>query len=49
MNDITGKVIYSKKSNQRDIEIDVENNNSGIYFVKVVSEINRSIFKIVKE
>jgi hypothetical protein len=49
MNDITGKVIYSEKSNQRDIEIDVENNNSGIYFVKVVSEINRSIFKIVKE
>lgn len=49
INDITGKVIHSEKSNQHDIEIDVENKSSGIYFVKVASKVKASIFKIVKE
>ncbi len=49
INDITGNVIHSEKSNQRDIEINIENNNTGIYFVNIASELKSSIFKIVKE
>jgi hypothetical protein len=49
INDITGKVIHSEKSNEHGIEIDVENNSPGIYFVEVASKTKSSVFKIVKE
>jgi len=48
INDINGKLVTSKASNQRLIEINVENHNTGIYFVNVISETKSSTFKIVK-
>jgi len=49
INDITGKVIQSLKSSQKDIKIDVSNDDVGIYFVNVASKTKSSTFKIAKE
>ncbi|WP_231850286.1 T9SS type A sorting domain-containing protein [Winogradskyella sp. PG-2] len=47
--DITGKLIKSKESNSQNIELDVRQNRTGVYFVNVASETKSSTYKIVKE
>lgn len=35
--DVNGKIVYSKKSNQNKMSIDLENKTQGIYFLRVIS------------
>ena len=49
INDITGKGIQFLKSSQKDIKIDVSNDDTGVYFVNVASKTKSSTFKIAKE
>ena len=47
--DINGKTIFKSHSGNSTIQIDIKNNASGIYFLKLTSEAKSSIYKFVKE
>ena len=47
--DINGKKIFKSHSGNSTIQIDIKNNASGIYFLKLKSEAKSSIYKFVKE
>ncbi len=49
INDISGKIINTVKSQKRLTEINLENESSGIYFVNIISKTKSSTFKIIKE
>jgi hypothetical protein len=49
INDISGKIINTVKSQKRRTEINLENESSGIYFVNIISKTKSSTLKIIKE
>ena len=49
INGISGKQISTTTSEKANIEIDVENESAGIYFVTISSAFKTSTFKVVKE
>ncbi|WP_425077144.1 CARDB domain-containing protein [Psychroserpens sp. S379A] len=46
---VSGQLLLSTKPNTKEYEISFENHASGIYFVKVTSNENSKVFKILKE
>ena len=49
INDISGKIINTLVSQKERIEINLEKESSGVYFVNIVSKTKSSTFKIIKE
>jgi len=49
INDISGKIINTLVSQKERIEIDLENESTGVYFVNIASKTKSSTFKIIKE
>ena len=49
VNDISGKIIETYTSQNESISIDLENQSSGIYFVKVASKTKSSTYKMIKD
>lgn len=49
INDISGKIIKTLMSQRVNIEIDFEQESSGVYFVNIASKTKSSTFKILKD
>jgi photosystem II stability/assembly factor-like uncharacterized protein len=50
INDITGRIVLLKNNvNTRQLEIDLNNEAPGMYFVKIISGDNKAVFKVIKE
>ncbi len=49
VNDISGKIINTLVSQKERIEINLDNESSGVYFVHIASKTKTSTFKIIKE
>lgn len=46
---VLGQILYSKKCNNTDLQLDLSTLSSGSYFIKVQSDDRQNVFKIIKK